>query len=630
MNKTPRHFFGLALTAIATVTSQCTLAWPQDQKAEYDLTWKLGHAQAAVYEVFDGVKGIQTQNFCLLGCEVEKRVGATQGSDLPFRYLFKSPRSKVHVGSRWEITETAFGDLPVVAPNVGPVLITGAYFFRAIKKLHLSDVLKATGRGKKDKGEVIEIAIVEGQFQLCRGNWTGNKVTPAEQKPSATISTIAYCRLTDGVIVGGQVQMTGRVEDYRGSWSGPAVSKGATNQEVLLKEPFVEVTKKGLIEGINRAVEKGEKWLVQQRAKDGVITDRTGYAVGTSHSGGSTALAVLALLHSGADDRDQGIQQAFSYLATQRFIMTYDLASMLMAVEGKYLPLSWADETESYSEEKARSRIAGKITKQDKDLVSTWTARLIENQGESGMFGYSRAGDGDNLSTTQYAVLGLKSASRMGVVIPPIVWKKALTYLQTALVSSGGAQNVQVVYRAGTAAEQSAPTTGWGYLHPTYTAPTGTMVAAGLTILAISRSELERAKEWDNKSEQYGREVEWGALAWLQKNYSIRSGTPEGCCYMAAMPYYYLYSLERAFVVSDIVLLNGHDWYHEGAAILLSWQRDDGHWEGVHGTPVIDTAFALLFLKRATIPVETGGRKSVVPGDTASEDKRKDSDPKDR
>lgn len=40
-----------------------------------------------------------------------------------------------------------------------------------------------------------------------------------------------------------------------------------------------------------------------------------------------------------------------------------------------------------------------------------------------------------------------------------------------------------------------------------------------------------------------------------------------------------------------------HDWYREGADLLLSLQRENGSW-GDH----VETAFAVLFLKRATSP----------------------------
>jgi hypothetical protein len=66
----------------------------------------------------------------------------------------------------------------------------------------------------------------------------------------------------------------------------------------------------------------------------------------------------------------------------------------------------------------------------------------------------------------------------------------------------------------------------------------------------------------------------------------------------------YLYGMERASILWEIQNIGGHDWYLEGAALILSWQKPDGSWTGPHGSTVIDTAWALLFLKRGTLPLD--------------------------
>jgi hypothetical protein len=97
----------------------------------------------------------------------------------------------------------------------------------------------------------------------------------------------------------------------------------------------------------------------------------------------------------------------------------------------------------------------------------------------------------------------------------------------------------------------------------------------------------------------------------MERNWSARASRPQGAWYLNSMGYYYLYGMERAFVFLGIQSVADHSWYLEGASQLLKWQRADGHWEGPYKTPVIDTVFALLFLKRATVPVDTASRVSV-------------------
>ena len=78
------------------------------------------------------------------------------------------------------------------------------------------------------------------------------------------------------------------------------------------------------------------------------------------------------------------------------------------------------------------------------------------------------------------------------------------------------------------------------------------------------------------------------------------------------MVYYYLYALERAGIMSATETFGAHRWYVEGAEAILGAQRGDGSWISPlpHGdrsettNAVWDTCFAILFLKRATRPLD--------------------------
>ena len=61
--------------------------------------------------------------------------------------------------------------------------------------------------------------------------------------------------------------------------------------------------------------------------------------------------------------------------------------------------------------------------------------------------------------------------------------------------------------------------------------------------------------------------------------------------------------------------LGKHDWYDEGAAHLLTLQKDDGTWPaGGRLTELCDTCFTLLFLERGTIPLVKLPPKRTVTG----------------
>ncbi len=51
-------------------------------------------------------------------------------------------------------------------------------------------------------------------------------------------------------------------------------------------------------------------------------------------------------------------------------------------------------------------------------------------------------------------------------------------------------------------------------------------------------------------------------------------------------------------MLSEAKLVGEHDWYREGAALLVTWQR-----KGAWANSVMTSSFALLFLKRATVPL---------------------------
>ena len=125
-----------------------------------------------------------------------------------------------------------------------------------------------------------------------------------------------------------------------------------------------------------------------------------------------------------------------------------------------------------------------------------------------------------------------------------------------------------------------------------------------------------RAEEFGMRAEEFGKRMERGiadGLAWLNLNFSVRNNPgPRG----GRWHYYYLYGLERTGVLTDKrtgVLtdkrfMGDHDWYREGAEYLVRRQRADGSWPG----GLMDSCFALLFLRRATVPVR-------VPKETTPE-----------
>ncbi|HEX4613813.1 MAG TPA: hypothetical protein VH092_36870, partial [Urbifossiella sp.] len=79
---------------------------------------------------------------------------------------------------------------------------------------------------------------------------------------------------------------------------------------------------------------------------------------------------------------------------------------------------------------------------------------------------------------------------------------------------------------------------------------------------------------------------------------------------------YYLWALERIAVLYDVNTLDNKDWYKWGAEILCTHQQADGSWleGGYHGEhPALNTALAVLFLRRANLTPDLSRRLIVDP-----------------
>jgi hypothetical protein len=177
-----------------------------------------------------------------------------------------------------------------------------------------------------------------------------------------------------------------------------------------------------------------------------------------------------------------------------------------------------------------------------------------------------KGNDGDN-SCSQYALLGLHSASRAGLKAPPDTWKAALAVHRARQCDDGG------------------------FAYELKQRSYGSMTCAGICALALCRHELGETNAADDPGIKR-------ALAWLDKNFSVKENPVEG-----DWLYYYLYSLERVGRILETEFIGDHEWYPLGARQLVDAQQPDGTWKGRTGRerdPQLATSFALLFLTRAT------------------------------
>jgi len=201
-------------------------------------------------------------------------------------------------------------------------------------------------------------------------------------------------------------------------------------------------------------------------------------------------------------------------------------------------------------------------------------------------------------SNSQYAALGLRACADAGIVIP----KEVLTLAKKSWVETQHG-------------EKDRPGAGWCYgltpgcdasAHP----PSAGMTAGGVGALLIYDHLMGLDWAKDNSVRE--------GIAWLDKSFSFKESVaskmtcPPRRRSAQFMVFYALYALERIGRLARVEKIGSRVWYPEGVAILLEGQKKDGSWGPCdYSNPVLDTCFAILFLKRATRPLN----------DVASEDR---------
>ena len=134
------------------------------------------------------------------------------------------------------------------------------------------------------------------------------------------------------------------------------------------------------------------------------------------------------------------------------------------------------------------------------------------------------------------------------------------------------------------------------------------MTAAGVGSLVIARfGLLQSGQPHADVVSKIDAGIQSG-FAWLGAEFHVRSN-PGYIDRADDSWYYYLYGLERTCELSGIARIAGRDWYYEGALQILPLQNKNGSFrsERARGLMLDATCFAVLFLKKATLPPVTGG-----------------------
>ncbi len=446
---------------------------------------------------------------------------------------------------------------------------------------------------------------------------------------------------------------------------------------------------------VEAAVKRGVGWLIGKQNADGSWTVGGGQAAAAGGIGkpleelypeGTTALVLFALLKGGVKPGDDCIKKGFAYLRGKPFKATYSVSCLILALSALYEPRVDSGKGDRSGKPGSGGKMRTEVYKEPHDVrvrkawqrkaspaVKKWmedAVRWLLAQQEKNIWRYpgpmpgaqNPDTDAEDFSNTQYAMLALAAARRLGIAVPNNAFERVAEWSISNQEQKGPEVDwfpvpaadfdmsklkkmertvrkqlqkmAREERRMGLKPDKSADvdksrTTvvlkpyddkryraekkkmyarGWRYTAQGGEPYCGSMTTSGVAALVICKAALEGTPYYQRNKKKINQGIRDGA-AWLAHNFTVSTnpGRP------GMWHYYYLYGLERAGVLALCNRFGKHDWYAEGSAFLLGSQRPDGSWsqDGMISA-LSNTCFAILFLKKATTPMVKLGDKDTV------------------
>lgn len=337
--------------------------------------------------------------------------------------------------------------------------------------------------------------------------------------------------------------------------------------------------------------------IVQPAVDKGVAFIRTQVPTIATMRCGYVGLNGLALLECGVPDDDPDVLTLAAAIRKEAptMKMTYDLAPSLFFLNrwNESRPLDEADRA------MARSFALRILTGQLTTGIWTYECSVLSPEQEAKLLIDLQAGSYKptkeshiaSMSNTQFAMLAVWGSRKYGVPVRSPLLALA-RYFRTN-------QNPDGSWHYGLGAFKASATN------------------AGLIGLAIESALLDE-KEFPGalrpSNENSNKEYLDKAFEFAGKTIGRKKSDPGGGSIVsfggayfdadAIGDLYYLWTLERVGVIYSKELIADKNWYDWGYPIILEAQQPNGSWDEPHKLrfgPLVDTPFALLFLKRANI-----------------------------
>lgn len=354
---------------------------------------------------------------------------------------------------------------------------------------------------------------------------------------------------------------------------------------------------------IHESIARGVAFLVRQQRSNGAFAYPTAENV-ASYTSGTTALASLALAHSGGPDADAAARKGLEYLAPDD---THVVPSALRQTYAAGLTAMLLRAV------RARRTIAARIARSLESSIDPeigWWGYGFDGPEAAAGLGGVGAADIVNLSTSQYGALGLWAAADEAGGAPSAVWRLHLRALCASQCRDGS--------------------WGYGWRPGTSGYPNGTFM--GLANLVLAEQALAAHLEDDPVLAARAAVAHRAALRALDRDVAATFRA-------ASIDYYGYFALEKACVFADLGRAGDQNWYVSGAERLVADQLENGGWGGTQSFRAgvgmmtqrtsgdcVSTGFALLFLLRAAdtfhpvTPRDVVAPGPVTPGGGPSAD----------
>ena len=316
-------------------------------------------------------------------------------------------------------------------------------------------------------------------------------------------------------------------------------------------------------EDVRRAIERGREYLINIQNPDGSFGPINEWV------GCHSALAFMTLAYMGEQPSRAVMTKGLDYL------LKLDANHGFNHRQGYALPIRIMGL--SYVQNKLSAEKRGEVRRR----ILGDLAHLAAGQAIPGGWRYElKHNDDYDFSVTQWPILAMREANLAGIEfsVQPLLKARELYFT---------CQN---------------PDGGWHYQRgPSY----GSMTAAGLASLLIITDVLEPASGCpcrNGQSQSTASEAERRidlALGWLAKNFTADKhpfGPPDRWLY-------WLYCVERVGIAAGYKYFGTHNWYREGAEVVVKKQEKNGCWRDPNNNDIPNTCFGLLFLYKGRAPI---------------------------